>query len=39
VSLASAHNRDDKLTIIAISLLACILQDVVHEGLGHGVTA
>jgi hypothetical protein len=30
---------DDRLTIIAISALACIVQDVLHEGLGHGVTA
>ena len=31
--------KDDRLTVIAISALACILQDVLHEGLGHGVTA
>lgn len=31
--------KDDKLTVIAISVLACVLQDVLHEGLGHGVTA
>ena len=31
--------QDDRLTMIAISALACILQDVLHEGLGHGVTA
>jgi hypothetical protein len=31
--------KDDRPTIIAISALACILQDVLHEGLGHGVTA
>jgi hypothetical protein len=31
--------KDDRLTLIAISALACILQDVLHEGLGHGVTA
>jgi hypothetical protein len=30
---------DDNLTVIAISALACILQDILHEGLGHGVTA
>ena len=30
---------DDRLTTIAISALACIVQDVLHEGLGHGVTA
>ena len=31
--------EDDRLTVIAISALACVLQDVLHEGLGHGVTA
>ena len=31
--------KDDRLTMIGISTLACILQDVLHEGLGHGVTA
>jgi hypothetical protein len=31
--------KDDRPTLIAISSLACILQDVLHEGLGHGVTA
>jgi hypothetical protein len=36
-SMVSA--KDDRLTLIAISALACILQDVLHEGLGHGVTA
>ncbi len=35
----SAPAKDDRLTLIAISALACILQDVLHEGLGHGVTA
>ena len=34
-----ASSKDDRLTLIAISALACILQDVLHEGLGHGVTA
>ncbi len=34
-----AFPRDDRFTLIAISALACIFQDVVHEGLGHGVTA
>ena len=33
------RTTDDKLTIIAISAVACILQDILHEGLGHGVTA
>jgi hypothetical protein len=32
-------NEDDRVTLIAISVLACFLQDVLHEGLGHGVTA
>ncbi len=36
-SMVSA--KDDRLTVIAISALACILQDILHEGLGHGVTA
>ncbi len=27
------------LTVIAIAAIACVLQDVLHEGLGHGVTA
>ena len=31
--------KDDRLTVTAVSVLACILQDVLHEGLGHGVTA
>jgi hypothetical protein len=35
----SATAIDDRLTVIAISALACILQNVLHEGLGHGVTA
>ncbi|HLJ50566.1 MAG TPA: hypothetical protein VKU01_31350 [Bryobacteraceae bacterium] len=30
---------DDRLTLTAISAIACVLQDVLHEGLGHGVTA
>ncbi len=30
---------DDKLTIISMAALAAVLQDVLHEGLGHGVTA
>jgi hypothetical protein len=30
---------DDRPTLIAVSALACILQDVLHEGLGHGVIA
>ena len=35
----SLSTKDDRLTVIAISALACVLQDVLHEGLGHGVTA
>jgi hypothetical protein len=31
--------KDDRLALIAISALACILQDILHEGLGHAVTA
>ena len=31
--------QDDRPTVIAVSVLACVLQDVLHEGLGHGVTA
>src|SRR4029450_4921816 len=31
--------RDDTLTILAIASLACIQQDILHEGLGHGLTA
>ncbi len=34
-----ASPKDDRLTLIAISALACIVGDVLHEGLGHGVTA
>jgi hypothetical protein len=37
VSMAAA--KDDSLTLIAISVLACIVQVVLHEGLRHGVTA
>jgi hypothetical protein len=31
--------KDDHFTLIAISALVCILGDLLHEGLGHGVTA
>jgi hypothetical protein len=34
-----AAAKDDRLTVIGISALACILQDLLHEGMGHGVTA
>jgi hypothetical protein len=36
--MANAY-KDDKLTLIAISTLAYILADLLHEGLGHGVVA
>jgi hypothetical protein len=39
VNQQAVSAKDDRLTVIAISALACILQDVLHEGLGHGVTA
>ena len=39
VPLNAVSTKDDRLTLIAISALACILQDVLHEGVGHGVTA
>jgi hypothetical protein len=35
----TSTEKDDKPTVIALAALACILQDVLHEGLGHGVTA
>ncbi len=31
--------RDDRLTVISVAALAYILQDILHEGLGHTVTA
>lgn len=34
-----AQGRDDPLTLISISVLAWILQNVLHEGVGHGLTA
>ncbi len=37
--LNGASSKDDRPTLIAISALACVLQDVLHEGLGHAVTA
>jgi hypothetical protein len=30
---------DDRATVVAIAATACVLQDVLHEGLGHGLTA
>ena len=34
-----AQSADDKLTICAISIVAGILTNVLHEGVGHGLTA
>jgi hypothetical protein len=31
--------RDDRLTVVAIAAIACVVQDVLHEGIGHGLTA
>jgi len=31
--------RDDRATVVAIAAIACVVQDVLHEGLGHGITA
>src|SRR5580704_10963227 len=31
--------RDDRITMVALAAIACVVQDVLHEGLGHGVTA
>jgi len=39
VSPASVQANDDVLTVCAISLLAEILANVLHEGLGHAATA
>ena len=39
VGSASVQRDDDLLTICAISLLAAMLADVLHEGLGHAATA
>jgi hypothetical protein len=39
VSLASVQAKDDVPTVCAISLLAEILANVLHEGLGHAATA
>jgi hypothetical protein len=30
---------DDRATVVALAAIACVVQDVLHEGLGHGVTA
>jgi hypothetical protein len=34
-----AAAKDDRLTVISISALGYIVPDILHEGLGHGVTA
>jgi hypothetical protein len=39
VSAQSAAAPDDRPTLIFISVLAYVLDDMLHEGLGHGVTA
>ena len=39
VSPASVQVNDDLLTVCAISLLAEIIANVLHEGLGHAATA
>lgn len=39
VPATGVSTKDDRLILIAISALACILQDVLHEGVGHGATA
>jgi len=35
----TAAAPDDRFTIVAMAVLACVVQDLLHEGLGHGVTA
>jgi hypothetical protein len=35
----TVETKDDTPTVIAMASLACMLQDVLHEGLGHAVTA
>ncbi|MGB6460343.1 MAG: hypothetical protein WBG02_10295 [Candidatus Acidiferrum sp.] len=39
VSAVSEQAKDDVLTVVAISFVAQILADVVHEGLGHAAMA
>lgn len=39
VSTVPAHTNDDAATICAISLLAAMLANVLHEGLGHAAIA
>ena len=38
-SSALVHARDDTLTVCAVSLLAGILANLLHEGVGHAATA
>jgi hypothetical protein len=38
-NVTSAAAKDDPLSLIAISALGYIVPDILHEGLGHGVTA
>jgi hypothetical protein len=38
-SVAATPAKDDPLTLISISALGYIVPDILHEGLGHGVTA
>jgi len=33
------NRNDDRLTIVSLAVLAYVVQDVLHEGLGHGVVA
>ncbi len=35
----STTTRDDRVTVICLAFLACILQSVLHEGVGHALTA
>ncbi len=39
MSATAPAAKDDLLTLIAISALGYIVPDILHEGLGHGVTA
>ena len=39
VSAVSVQTHDDALTICAISLVAGMLANVLHEGLGHAAIA
>jgi hypothetical protein len=39
MSSTNATAKDDALTLISVSAFCCVLQDVLHEGLGHGVVA